>query len=124
MFIRMKYKYYHGFSRAKKLLDDDPVLPGCVSHRERQELKDRFLKSEINKAEYDELRWGVLKKSRNGEASPIIKMELNHGDMIVMHGEELQKYYEVCVQLVTRRIETLLKPSSTLSSRTTNSGLP
>ncbi|KAG2415898.1 hypothetical protein HFD88_007090 [Aspergillus terreus] len=94
MLIRMKHKYYHGFSKAKKLLDVDPVLPGCHMHSERKEFRDRLQNHEINQAQYDKLRWSMLKKARNAEAPPIIKMELNHGDLVVMHGEGLQKYYE------------------------------
>lgn len=93
----MKYKHYHGFSKARKLLDDDPVLQGCRFESERRTLKEQFKTGEITKDGYDTLRRAVLfKHSRNGEASPIIKMTLNHGDLVVMHGESLQKYYEVC----------------------------
>lgn len=93
----MKYKYYHGFSKARKLLDDDPVLQGCRFESERRTLKEQFKTGEITKDAYDTLRRAVLlKHGRNGEASPIIKMTLNHGDLVVMHGESLQKYYEVC----------------------------
>ncbi|ODM15422.1 hypothetical protein SI65_09025 [Aspergillus cristatus] len=95
MYIRMKYKYYHGFSKARKLLDDDPVLQGCRFESERRTLKEQFKTGEITKDAYDALRREVLfKHGRNGEASPIIKMVLNHGDLVVMHGEKLQKYYE------------------------------
>lgn len=93
----MKYKYYHGFSKARKLLDDDPVLQGCRFENERRTLKEQFKTGKITKDAYDTLRRTVLlKHSRNGEASPVIKMALNHGDLVVMHGENLQKYYEVC----------------------------
>ncbi|KAI9929841.1 hypothetical protein MW887_011647 [Aspergillus wentii] len=94
MYIRMKYKYYHGFSKAKKILEDDPVLPGCQFEAQRQALKDQFTRSEITKAEYDERRRDLCKRSKSGDAPPWIKMELNHGDLVVMHGENLQKYYE------------------------------
>ncbi|KAL4892187.1 2OG-Fe(II) oxygenase superfamily-domain-containing protein [Aspergillus ambiguus] len=94
MLIRMKYKYYNGVSRAGKLLDIDPVLPSCRMQHERQLLTEQFQRGEIARADYDILRWSTIKKTRHTEASPIIKMELNHGDLVVMHGEELQKYYE------------------------------
>jgi len=101
MYIRMKYKYYHGFSKVRKLLDDDPVLQGCRFESERSTLKEQFKTGEITKDAYDALRREVLfKHGRNGEAPPIIKMVLNHGDLVVMHGEKLQKYYEVCTVTV------------------------
>ena len=95
MYIRMKYKYYHGFSKAKKVLDDDPVLPCCKFEDQRRTLKDQFTRGQITRAEYEKLRLGATKNTRTGDAPPCIKMELNHGDLVVMHGEKLQKYYEV-----------------------------
>ncbi|THC94759.1 hypothetical protein EYZ11_005751 [Aspergillus tanneri] len=94
MFIRMKNKYYHGFSKSKKLLDIDPVLQGCASQHQRHALKNDFESGKLSRAAYDKLRREMFKKSRSGEAPPAIKMELNHGDLVVMHGESLQKYYE------------------------------
>lgn len=106
MYIRMKYKYYQGFSKAKKLLDDDPVLEGCKFEDQRRTLKEQLMTGEITKETYDILRGNVLfKHGRNGEAPPKIKMELNHGDLVVMHGENLQKYYEVKAPSVLRGIK-------------------
>ena len=95
MLIRMKYKYHNGASRAKKVLNDDPVLKGCQFEDERRELKDKFESGEITREEYEEQRKETFKQRKAGEAYPLIKMELNHGDLVVMHGENLQKYYEV-----------------------------
>ena len=95
MYLRMKYKYYHGYSKARNLLDDDPVLQGCKCEDQRRILKERFKIGEITKPTYDTLRREILfKRSRNGDAPPAVKMVLNHGDLVVMHGENLQKYYE------------------------------
>ncbi|PWY91529.1 hypothetical protein BO94DRAFT_573950 [Aspergillus sclerotioniger CBS 115572] len=94
MLIRMKYKYYHGYSKSKKVLSEDPVLEGCEDYARRQDLKSQLTDGSINQTTDDELRSGPLTKGRGGEASPCIKMELNHGDLVVMHGKDLQKYYE------------------------------
>ncbi|PYH92964.1 hypothetical protein BO71DRAFT_400122 [Aspergillus ellipticus CBS 707.79] len=94
MLVRMKYTYYHGFSKAKKPLSDDPVLLGCDQYDQRKALKSQFTDGSLNEAAYSDLRLGILKKSRSREAPPCIKMELNHGDLLIMHGENLQKYYE------------------------------
>lgn len=101
MLVRMKYKYYHGYSRAKKLLDEDPVLPGCKNFLWRRELKAGLLSGSIDREGYDELRReGLLSMKKGGtggggEATPCIKMEVNHGDLVVMTGEGLQKFFEV-----------------------------
>jgi hypothetical protein len=95
MLIRMKYKYYNGFSKAKKMLDDDPVLEGCQLEEHRRELKDKLDSGMITRQVYERRRQEASKKCRGGEAPPFIKMELHHGDLVVMHGEKLQKYFEV-----------------------------
>jgi alkylated DNA repair dioxygenase AlkB len=109
MSIRMKYKYYNGLSKTKTLLKDDPVLVGCRMEAERRSLKSQLAKGEIDQTTYDSLRRKVLQKGKCGEAPIEIKMELNHGDLVVMHGENLQKYYEVDGSQKPRTIkETIL----------------
>lgn len=110
MLIRMKYKYFNGCSKAKKLLDDDPVLPGCQLEDQRKELKEQLNRGAITRKEYERRRQEGSKKCRATEASPFIKMELHHGDLVVMHGENLQKYYEVWSQGTDRH-----SPGSNLS---------
>ena len=114
MYIRMKYKYYHGLSKSKKLLDDDPVLEDCKREQARQSLKNRLDAGEITQVYYDTQRYNLLKmNARGGEAPPLMKLELHHGDLIVMHGEKLQSYYEVmyCAFLVSGTISDLFQHS-------------
>lgn len=138
MKIRMKYKYYHGFTKTShKLLDIDPVLPKCENYKKRLELKTNFYNppgteykgppetregyekwrverysKEKNPKEkhqkcvdkYKEAWWAsyqsIPQKERRESPPDLIKMELNHGDMVVMHGAKLQQYFEVCVSIV------------------------
>lgn len=139
MKIRMKYKYYHGFTKQNQnLLDIDPVLPQCENYGNRLELKEGFYnpagteeykkppenkeeyeewkaerfgkgpnaKSEYNKAwgEYSKAWWAsrrsIPKKEKRDSPPDLIKMELNHGDMVVMHGQKLQQYFEVRVPIL------------------------
>lgn len=101
MLVRMKYKYFNGSTRRAepkqvgKLLEDDPVLKDCMFEAERRTLKEEFDAGEISEDEYDDSR-RALSSGRKGKEAPVtIKMELHHGDLVVMHGENLQKYYEV-----------------------------
>ncbi|KKK17010.1 hypothetical protein ARAM_003408 [Aspergillus rambellii] len=94
MLVRMKYKYYHGRSKAKKLLDSDPVLQGCEFFAQRAELKHRWERGDIAKPEYDRGRETIVAKTRTGDPPPCVKMELHHGDLVVMHGAGLQRFYE------------------------------
>ncbi|OQD65990.1 hypothetical protein PENPOL_c005G09227 [Penicillium polonicum] len=100
MFVRMKYKYFNGCTRRAEpkqlgnLLQDDPVLKDCMFEGERRALKEEFDAGEISQDEYDDSR-RALAMGRKGKEAPVtIKMELHHGDLVVMHGENLQKYYE------------------------------
>ncbi|KAK2739436.1 hypothetical protein FQN57_006565 [Myotisia sp. PD_48] len=95
MLIRMKATYFNGFTKRdnrKVLLEDDPVIPGCANEKERAELKRNFQQGQITAQQYKAAR-EALPSSRQ-KASPICTMALNHGDLMVMHGPELQKYYE------------------------------
>lgn len=98
MTIRMKERYYS----AKKIKFDPydpnaPVIKGCQLYQERLELNDLHKKgcsNETLRAKEDELRKMVQKYARNS-APVILHMKLHHGDMVVMHGREMQKYFEV-----------------------------
>ena len=93
MFIRMKGKYYSGLQENGNLLKEDPVLPGCDKYDSRKGLRDQFRQGIITEKQYDEKRLKILDKYK--APPPIIKMETHHGHLIVMHGDSLQKYYEV-----------------------------
>ncbi|KAL5339399.1 hypothetical protein BJX70DRAFT_397849 [Aspergillus crustosus] len=125
MAIRMKYNYYHGYTKTKnkkkKLIDNDPVIPLCENYQRRRELKDKLDQSmlqleqtygeDLDKLEefkkeamelYKEEWFDAYSKKpdKAHEAPPaVIKMQLNHGDMMVMHGEGVQKYFEHGVDL-------------------------
>ncbi|KAK2774206.1 hypothetical protein FQN53_003714 [Emmonsiellopsis sp. PD_33] len=116
MFIRMKAKYYLGRTKTGKPVAGDPVLPGCLMYEQRAELKRKLDDGEISLSEYEDLRQQLLQRKTNKklvnkeqqsgievadnhkgnkrEASPFCVMQLNHGDLVVMHGPNLQKYYE------------------------------
>lgn len=100
----MKSKYWQGHSglgsgsKAKeyRLLRDDPVLQNCRHEDERRELKRQYDAREITQAQYDEARTQIFQTDKKlGKPPVLIDMHLKHGDLVVMHGGELQKYYEV-----------------------------
>ena len=41
----------------------------------------------------------IGRKSDNGNKKPALAFTLNHGDIVVMHGTAIHKYYEVCMNL-------------------------
>ncbi|KAL4820411.1 hypothetical protein BDW67DRAFT_172641 [Aspergillus spinulosporus] len=107
MAVRMKYKYYHGFTKVGKeksaLLTDDPILPQCENYINRQKLKEQLLDGSITEDEYKKAWFDSFAENKDRDLPPdLIKIKLNHGDMVVMHGEGVQKYYEHGVKLEKR----------------------
>ncbi|KAJ5765376.1 hypothetical protein N7520_004935 [Penicillium odoratum] len=95
MSLRMKPKYYHGRSKSGVLPKDDIVLPGCRLEKRRLTLKKQFKKGTIDRDTYDRRRATAFQhENLTGEAPVSVVMNLHHGDLVVMHGENLQKYYE------------------------------
>jgi len=97
MNVRMKFKYYSGFSKdRKKYRTDLPILPGCFKPEVRRELNlMRGLTEKALTKKAKELLKGV-------PSSPpaILKMKLRHGDFMSMHGADMQLYYEVCYSVI------------------------
>lgn len=95
--FRLKSKYYTGLTKDRtgkwKPMDDDPVLPGCNEYEVRKTLKQQYDNHEISEQQYRDERSKVLKYMPN--PPPVLKMELHHGNILVMSGEGIQKYYEV-----------------------------
>ena len=95
--FRLKNKYFNGFSKDKKHYDPSlPVLPGCNDLKERQELNklaETKTADELNKLAQKKLLHG----GKGNRASPpvILDLTLKHGDIVVMHGADIQKYFEV-----------------------------
>jgi hypothetical protein len=91
----MKDKYYNGCGTSKKPLANDPILPGCAKYGEKKALEKKLRDGNITEDEYESRRREILATLKRKEASPFCVLELNHGDLVVMHGLNLQKYYEV-----------------------------
>jgi alkylated DNA repair dioxygenase AlkB len=100
MRIRMKARYFHGSSSAG-VYDDARPIPGCSQYEARAALQPSLdlLKAQDPKAYRARLKQipKELKLKHSGHAKDVLKMELGHGDVVVMHGAELQKYYEHAV---------------------------
>ena len=99
MSIRMKSKYYSDVWNKDKQYDPKaPVIPGCLLEHERLRLNREAstrtpegLQREFQKVKAASKSNKVLKK----EMPALLTMQMQHGDIIIMDGTELQKYYEV-----------------------------
>jgi hypothetical protein len=101
MRIRMKARHYHGCSSAG-VYDDSAPLPGCQMydarlglHADLQGLKKADAKA--YRARLKQIPKELALKS-SGNAKDVLRMEVSHGDIVVMHGAEIQKYYEHAVE--------------------------
>lgn len=98
MMIRMKAAYYSGKTKAGKYDPLAPVLPGCKGYEERLQLNALYGK--VAREEFEAAKARMYEKiGRIGNPPILLTMQLNHGDMVVMHGEAMQKYYEAWVSL-------------------------
>lgn len=114
MTIRMKAKYFLT-SRAvckrpirtkgkgaKQTFDikHDPSAPvpiGCQNYQERRNLASLYNNLPLRTRYESALKELFKQTSKSGtrNAPVILNMRLKHGDMVVMHGEDLQKCFEV-----------------------------
>ena len=94
MKLRMKDRYYKGLTKGNHYNPDEPVLPGCALEKERKALNAK--KDSMTAEQFEKSRLSMYKKHGKLSSSPVLlTMKLQHGDMVVMHGTEMQKYYEV-----------------------------
>lgn len=99
MFIRMKGKYYNGFSKcARTPLKEDPVPPGCLFREERLRLRNQLQGGQITPRQYVLERQTLFADAPFREPRDSLVMRLDHGDMVIMNGERLQKLYEHSVR--------------------------
>lgn len=93
MKLRMKAKHYQGSSRVSKLLP----IPGCLKYDERLAIYNA-LQTPITREQRQELEAQLLdicKDIPTRNATDAIILNLNHGDIVIMHGEKVQEYFEV-----------------------------
>ncbi len=96
MKIRMKAKHYSGVSKGGVYLHADPPVPGSLQYAARLQsymAMDGTEGSAARKIRGQAIKGALGLKSQN--CPVLLSMQLNHGDIVVMHGEKIQKYYEV-----------------------------
>ncbi|KAF2139183.1 uncharacterized protein K452DRAFT_290280 [Aplosporella prunicola CBS 121167] len=104
MKLRMKEKHYNGVSKAGVMVTDKP-MPGCEKYSERlaawQELEALKATGGEEAAATYKQRVKALPKElglkAKGNARDVVTLQLRHGDVMLMHGADIQKYYEHAV---------------------------
>ncbi|MCJ1286510.1 hypothetical protein MMC26_005856 [Xylographa opegraphella] len=93
MSMRMKSRYFTGLTKGGNYDPSAPVLPGSFLEAERKALNARW--DTVTPDHFDKLRKALYKSHKMPRNGPVLlTMHLNHGDNVVMHGNEMQKYYE------------------------------
>ena len=94
MTLRMKSRYYNGVTKSDKYNPAEPVLPGAALAAERKALN--ALHGTMKADEFEESRKAMYKNYTIKKEPPVLlSMKLRHGDIVIMHGHEMQKYFEV-----------------------------
>ena len=98
MNMRMKQRYFLGHTKSGVYDPNEPVLPGCDREEERKALNEQFKQKKIT---LEQIKARV-KTWKSKQAPVMLTMTLRHGDIVIMHGAEMQKYYEVSVSFICR----------------------
>jgi len=94
MTFKMKERYYKGLTKADKYDPKELVPPGAALEEERKELNKLY--GTISNVDFNKLRLKMYEDNRDKlrKSSPIfVTVNLLHGDMIIMNGPEMQKFY-------------------------------
>ncbi|KAI5291354.1 hypothetical protein KEM54_005207 [Ascosphaera aggregata] len=98
MTLRMKKSYWKPAQRSQFNHRKEVIIPGCGQYAKRSQLRQRFDANEISLQQYTNQRQKLLSSINSNECPVLVRMELNHGDMVVMHGSRLQTFYEHAVE--------------------------
>jgi len=94
MRFRLKAKYYSGFTdKARTRYDPNmPIVQGCWKAGQRRKLNRSAstISTEALNAEAQ-----IALKGAKSSAPVCLQMKLRHGDIMVMNGVDLQKFFEV-----------------------------
>jgi hypothetical protein len=97
MSFRMKESYWQvPFDRKGQYDPAKIVLPGCHYEAKRREFQALHAAGTSIKT-LTEMAKDMIGDNPSKKTSPdIVEIKLRHGDIMVMDGAELQKYFEVC----------------------------
>ncbi|KAI9884066.1 MAG: hypothetical protein M1823_004156 [Watsoniomyces obsoletus] len=93
---RMKKTPYWGISKGGVLRLEECPVAGCQHYEERQQYFDGD--EEMSREDREDLEEKVRGSQSQRNAPVALSITLRHGDIMVMHGADIQKYYEHGVQ--------------------------
>lgn len=101
MRLRMKARHYNGVS-THGVYNDTLPMPGCEKYAERLAAIGNLCDLKEKDGKGYRARLKTLPKEMGlkagGQAKDAATMMLGHGDIVIMHGADIQKYYEHAVE--------------------------
>jgi len=112
MTFKMKDRYYKGLTKTGRYDPTEFVPPGAALYNERRALNQLY--GTMPNAQFDILRRQLYASNAAAfKSSPIlVTAYLSHGDIIIMNGAAMQKYY--VVSNIDAAVQDLSKPSTNL----------
>jgi hypothetical protein len=95
MLMRMKIRYFKGMTKSGHYDHREKILPGSWKEAERHQLSLDWpgLTAEARIAR-TEMIYPDGKLTKCPTPPTLVNMRLHHGDIVVMNGHDMQKYYE------------------------------
>lgn len=98
MWFRVKSKHWTGMTKSGQFVNARP-LPGTANFEARtncyEELNDDLDEGETPKAErLRKLAFELHLQDNLRDRKPWLRLRLSHGDVVVMHGRQVQEYFE------------------------------
>ncbi len=101
MNFKMKEKKWPAIGLTCENYDPEAkVIPGSQAWKERVAVNKLYEAGET--VQYERAKEELVESLNNQKKKPgpvVLSLELRHGDMVVMHGEEIQRIYDVCILL-------------------------
>ena len=101
MRLRMKARHHNGVS-SSGIYNDTPPLPGSIAYDSRLAMQPTLTTLKATDPSAYRAKLKSLPKTLGlkggGSARDAITLALAHGDIVIMHGAGLQKYYEHSVE--------------------------
>ncbi|KAF2665469.1 hypothetical protein BT63DRAFT_66628 [Microthyrium microscopicum] len=104
MKLRMKEKYWQGYSDKNVYADKKKPVPNCCNYEERLKAWETIASIQADPSklqakkieEIQAIQAATVASSKKAKKSLtlFLDMELNHGDVVIMHGEPLQEFFE------------------------------
>lgn len=99
MKMRMKAKFFDGFSSKKEFDPTLKILPGSHLEHERRELQEKANTTNMQQHQLNAAFKEILDSGPKKRHEMALSLKMSHGDIIIMDGAEVQKYYEARVHL-------------------------